>query len=53
MRLSIRLRPDFPFFSRVMREGLFTGPPAKRPRGSLSGPIFSEAVDCIDLVKSP
>ncbi len=40
----------FPLFSRVMREGLSTGPCARRPESVLSGPIFSGPHDCADLV---
>jgi hypothetical protein len=40
----------FPLFSRVMREGLSTGPRARRPGSGLSGPIFSGPDDCVDLV---
>ena len=42
----------FPLFSRVMREGLSTGPSARRPESGLSGPIFSGPDDCADLVQS-
>jgi len=38
-------------FSRVMREGLSTGPGARSPGSGLSGPIFSGPHDCVDLVK--
>ena len=38
-------------FSRVMHEGLFTGPGAKRAQSVLYGLIFSGPVDCADLVK--
>lgn len=41
----------FLLFSRVMREGLSTGPCARRPGSGLSGPIFSGPDDCADLVK--
>ena len=40
----------FPLFSRVMREGLSTGPCAGRHGSGLSGPIFSGPHDCADLV---
>ena len=40
----------FPLFSRVMREGLSTGPGGKWPGSGLSGPIFSGPDDCVDLV---
>ena len=40
----------FPLFSRVMRVGLSTAPAARWPGSGLSGPIFSRAVDCADLV---
>lgn len=40
----------FSLFSRVMRPGLLTGTGTKRPGSVLSGPIFSEPVDCADLV---
>jgi len=33
-----------------MREGLSTGPAARRPGSGLSGPIFSGPHDCADLV---
>ena len=39
-------------FSRVMREGLSTGPGAKRPGSGLSGPIFSGPDDCAISVNS-
>jgi hypothetical protein len=48
--LPIRLRPDFSLFSRVMREGLSTGPGARSAQSGLSGPIFSGPHDCADLV---
>ena len=41
----------FPLYSRVMREGLSTGPGAKMAQSVLSGPIFSGPHDCADLVK--
>jgi len=50
--LPIRPRPDFALFSKVMREGLSTDPSARSPGNGLSGPIFSGAVDCADLVNS-
>jgi hypothetical protein len=37
-------------FSRVMWEGLSTGPGARRHESGLSGPAFSGPVDCADLV---
>ena len=40
----------FPLFSGVMREGLSTGPRAKRPGSGLSGPIFSGPVAFAGLV---
>ena len=40
----------FPLFSRVMREGLSTGPCAGRLGSGLSGPIFSGPVACALLV---
>jgi hypothetical protein len=40
-----------PLYSKVMREGLFTGPGAKRAQSVLYWPIFSGPVDCADLVK--
>ena len=40
----------FSLFSRVMREGLSTGPCAKRGESGLSGPIFSGPHDCAGLV---
>ena len=42
----------FPLFSRVMRVGLLTGPRPERRTRVLSGPIFSKADDCADLVLS-
>ena len=42
----------FPLFSRVMREGLLTGPRPKGRTRVLSGPIFSVPHDCADLVNS-
>ena len=35
-----------------MRDGLLTGVGAKRPESVLSGPLFSKADDCADLVLS-
>ena len=49
--LPIRLRPDFSVFSRVMREGLFTGPGVKRLGSVLSGPDFSDPINRADAVK--
>jgi hypothetical protein len=40
----------FPLFSRVMRDGLFTGPGAKSAQSVLCGLIFSGPHDCADLV---
>lgn len=40
----------FPWFSRVMRDGLSTGPCARRPGSGLSGPKFSGPLDFADLV---
>ena len=42
----------FPLYSRVMREGLFTGLGARRPEYVLSGQILSVPVDFDDLVNS-
>lgn len=42
----------FSLFARVMREGLNTGPGARRDDSVLSGPIFSEPHDCGILVNS-
>jgi len=42
----------FLLFSRVMRDGLSTGPCAERPESVLSGPILSKANDYADLVLS-
>jgi len=39
-------------FSRVMREGLSTGPYTKRPGSGLSRSIFSGPLDCADSVES-
>jgi hypothetical protein len=40
----------FSLSSRVMQEGLSTGPCANWPGSGLSGPIFSGPHDCADLV---
>jgi len=37
-------------FSRVMRQGLSTGPSARPPGSGLSGPIFFGPHNCADLV---
>ena len=42
----------FSLYSRVVREGLFIDPGAKRAKSVLYGPIFSGPVDCANLVKS-
>ena len=36
----------FSLFSRVMRDGLSTEPCAEMPEIVLSGPVFSEALNC-------
>jgi hypothetical protein len=41
---------SFPFYSKVMREGQFTGPGATRVKSILYKPIFSGPVACADLV---
>jgi hypothetical protein len=42
----------FSLYSRVMREGLSTGPCADRPGGGLSVQIFSGPHESVDLVQS-
>ena len=42
----------FLLFSRVMRVGPSTDPDARKLRGGLSEPIFSEPHDCADLVNN-
>jgi len=49
--LPIRPRPDFPLYSKVMREELFTGSGARRAPCVPYGPIFSGPVACAELVK--
>jgi hypothetical protein len=43
----------FSLFSRVMRDGLSTGPASRMAGRRLSGPIFSGPLDCAHSVQSP